>query len=89
MSVLVKRRIKDKDLVDKLNRYTHDFNWIQDNRLALQSKYNRKYIAVKNENVIFFADNIEEMLGKILESGGDIAEYIIDYLTDEKISLLF
>lgn len=89
MSVLAVRRIKDKALAEKLNRYSHDFNWIQDNRLDLQRKYNRKYIAVKNEDVIFFADSIEEMLAKILKSGGNIDEYIVDYITDEKISLLF
>jgi len=89
MSVLFKRRIKDKALAEKLGRYTHDFNWIQDNRLDLQSRYNRKYIAVKNEDVIYFADSIEEMLVKVLESGGNIDEYIVEYITDEKISLLF
>jgi len=88
MPALVKRPINNRDLAMKFKRYTRDYNWVQDNRDRLKEKYNNKYIAVKNFKVHYTADTMPEMVRKILESGDEVGDFIIEFITDKPLSLI-
>jgi len=48
-----------------------------------------KYVAVKNQKVLYIADSMEEIVSKIVNDGEIPGNFAIDYLTDEVCNFLF
>ncbi len=89
MPIVISRPKNETELVEKLLQYSRDTNWIKDNYLCLFEQYPMKYIAVKNQKVLYIADSMEEIISKITGDGKLPGNYAIDYLTDEVCNFLF
>jgi hypothetical protein len=70
----------DKALLDKHNRLSSDFRWIFANSEKLRSKYPNKYIAVKDERVVFAYADAKRLLDKIALSGLSADDFAIEYV---------
>jgi len=89
MSVQIGTPRPEKDLMERLSRYTRDHNWIKHNYAELLEKFPKQYIAVKNQDVKYNALSTEELVKKMLRAKDNPADYAIEFLTDEKCSFLF
>jgi len=79
----------EKDLIDKLGRYSRDYNWIKDNHSILLKKYPRRYIAVRDREVRHSGESMRELLDEILENDEDPSGFAVEFLTDEKSTFIF
>jgi len=79
----------EKDLIDKLDRYSRDYNWIKDNHSMLLKKYPRQYIAVRDREVRHSGESMRELLDEILGKDESPSEFAIEFLTDEKSAFIF
>ena len=79
----------EKDLIDKLDRYSRDYNWIKDNHSELLKKYPLRYIAVRDREVQHSGESMRELLDEILEKDEDPSGFAIEFLTDEKSAFIF
>lgn len=70
----------DKELVNQHNRLSSDFRWIFDNTEKLRAKYPDKYIAVKDQQVVFAYRDAKRLLGKIALSGLSADDFAIEYV---------
>lgn len=89
MPLLVGRPRHEKELMDKLKLYTRDHNWIKANYKQLMEEHGKKYIAVKNQHVVYFADTTEDLVSLITDNDDITRDYAIEYLTDEECTFIF
>ena len=79
----------DMELFDKHNWLSSDFRWIFANTEKLRSKYPDKYIAVKDQRVVFAYDDAKRLLDQIALSGLSADDFAIEYVRKELSCLLF
>ena len=79
----------EKELLIKNRKLRENFLWIFANEDVLRKKYANKYIAVKNKDVRFVSDTIEELISTINSSQKQIHDYAIQYITKEPANFLF
>ena len=89
MPLLINRPKNESELMEKLLHYSRDTKWIKDNYLRLFEQHPMKYVAVKNQKVVYIADSMEEIVSKIVNDGKIPGNFAIDYLTDEVCNFLF
>jgi hypothetical protein len=70
----------DKDLFEKHNRLSADFRWIFNNTENLRAKYPDKYIAVKDQQVVFAYRDAKRLLAKLAMSGLSADDYAIEFV---------
>lgn len=88
-TLLVRKPVYDRESSERLKRYARDFNWLQDNMRVLTERYLKKYVAVKDEDIRYVADSMKEMVETILADGGEVSDYIIEYMQDKNQSFIF
>ena len=92
-SVLVERPFRNntraQELSKKLQRYSQDYLWIQENYKNLAREHPNSYIAVKDKEVVFTAPTMEELVLQIEAAGEDVVEYIAEYVTTEETTFIF
>jgi len=71
----------EKDLIDKLDRYSRDYNWIKDNHSIMLKKYPRRYVAVRDREVQHSGESMRELLDEILEKDENPSEFAIEFLS--------
>jgi hypothetical protein len=89
MVVQLKEPRYEKDLMDRLSKYSRDYNWIKDNHSELLKEYPRKYIAVRNRKVLYHGETMKELIDRMQVRSEDPSEFAIEFLTDEKCTFLF
>jgi len=82
-------RDEEKKLMLRIQQYSRDHDWIERNRSELLEKYPDKYIAVSKQSVRYSADSMKEIVEKIVEANESIGDFVIDFISTKKISLLF
>jgi hypothetical protein len=89
--LLVKDRLDpahERELREKHQQLRANYLWIFSNEKMLSSQHNNQYIAVKDEQVQFFADTMTELLNKIAKSGYSIDSFAVEYITKQPACLL-
>jgi len=79
----------DKDLMDKMDRYRRDYDWIKDNHSALLEKHPRQYIAVRDRGVQYHGGSMKELLDQMLERDENPSEFTVEFMTDEETAFIF
>jgi hypothetical protein len=79
----------DKELLKSYRRLREDYLWIFSNEGKLRITYPDSYIAVENKSVKFANGSLEVMLTKIKESGGQVEDFVIEYMGTRRVNLLF
>jgi predicted aspartyl protease len=72
--------VAGKALFDRHNRLSSDFRWIFDNTEMLRSKYPDKYVAVKDQQVVFAYRDAKRLFAKLAMSGLSADDYAVEFV---------
>jgi len=79
----------DKELLKSYRRLREDYLWIFSNASKLRTTYPDNYIAVENKSVKFSSESMKLLLTKIKESGEQVEDFIIEYMSTRRVNFLF
>jgi len=79
---------EDKHLLKELKAGTKDFKWLSKNYPALQKKYPKQFIAVKNQQVIIAHKNLVTLINMLKKKFGSPNDFLIDFVPDENYILV-
>ncbi len=89
MVVQLKEPRYEKGLMDRLTRYSRDYNWIKDNHSELLKEYPREYVAVRSQRVLYHGETMKELVDRMQVRSEDPSEFAIEFLTDENTKFFF
>jgi len=72
----------------ELKEGAKDLEWFSKNFSILKKKYPKKFVAIKNQNVILSANKLETLIKILKEKFGDPNDYLIDFIPDDKYILV-
>ena len=79
---------EDKHLLEELKAGTKDVEWLSKNFPALQKKYPKPFIAVKNQQVIIAHKNLVTLINTLKKKFGSPNDFLIDFVPDENYILV-
>ena len=79
---------EDKHLLEELKAGTKDVEWLSKNFPALQKKYPKQFIAVKNQQVIIAHKNLVTLINTLKKKFGSPNDFLIDFVPDENYILV-
>lgn len=91
MQLLLKDRLDsthERELREKHQQLRENYVWIFSNEKILSSKYNNKYIAVKDKQVQFVGDTMNQLVSKVVKSGCSLDSFAVEYVTKQPACLL-
>ena len=65
-----------------------DLEWFSKNFSELRKKYPKKFVAIKNQNVVITASKLDTLIKRLKEKLGDPNDFLIDFLPDDKYILV-
>jgi hypothetical protein len=81
--------MKEKTTVlEELKTGTKDLEWLSKNFSDLKKKYPKKFIAIKNRNVVVASSELETLIKLLKEKFGNPNDYLIDFIPDDKYILV-
>lgn len=89
--IIVNQDMNSKDkkiLLAKFQKIREEYEWIFENIEQLQKEYPNKYVAVKDENVKFSANNMREIISIIKNANRKTEEFVIDHIRTREVTLL-
>lgn len=79
---------EDKHLLEELKAGSKDVEWLSKNFHALQKKYPKQFIAVKNQQVIIAHKNLVTLINTLKKKFGSPNDFLIDFVPDENYILV-
>jgi len=64
-----------------LGEATRDMNWFTQHRRELEEKFDKRFVAIKNEEIIASGASIEEILQKVEAKGFNPGEVLIEFVS--------
>lgn len=75
-------------VIKELKAGTKDLEWFSNNFPDLKKKYPKKFVAIKDQNVIVAASKLETLIKTLKEKFGNPNDYLIDFVPDDKYILV-
>lgn len=79
----------EQELIKEFDELEIDSKFISNNSLEFSHKYARKFIAIKDQQIIAMGDNFENVLNDIKERGIDPSRVLIEYIPDKGEIILY
>ena len=73
----------EQELIQEFNELEADSNFISEKSLELSQKYARKFVAIKDRQIIAVGDEFEEALNEVKQKGIDPSSVLIEYIPDK------
>jgi hypothetical protein len=70
----------EKELAKKHNKLRLDYLWIFANGEMLRAKYPNKYVAVKDQKVLYANEDAKRLITTITMAGEDINDFAVEYV---------
>lgn len=81
--------MKEETLVlEELKAGTKDLEWFSNNFPDIKKKYSKKFVAIKNQNVVASASGLEALIKLLRERFGNPNDFLIDFVPDDKYILV-
>ena len=74
--------------LEELKTGTRDLEWLSKNFSDLKKKYPKKFVAIKNRNVVVASNELETLIKLLKKKFGDPNDYLIDFIPDDKYILV-
>ncbi len=66
--------------LEALVNFEKDNKWLQEHYTEIQDRYEGKFVAVENGNIIASDRNLEDLLRKLRENGKDPAMLLVEFV---------
>jgi len=74
--------------LEELKTGTKDLEWLSKNFSDLKKKYPKKFVAIKNRNVVVASNELETLIKLLKKNFGNPNDYLIDFIPDDKYILV-
>lgn len=82
-------RMNEEAIVLKeLRAGNKNLEWLSKNFIDLKKKYPKKFVAIKDQNVVVAASELEILIKLLKEKFGNPNEFLIDFIPDDKYILV-
>jgi len=75
-------------VLEELKAGTKDMEWFSKNFSDIKKKYPKKFVAVKDQNVVVAASKLETLIKLLKERFGNPNDFLIDFVPDDKYVLV-
>jgi hypothetical protein len=75
-------------VLEELKAGTKDLEWFSKNFSDIKKKYPKKFVAIKDQNVVVAASKIETLIKLLKEKFGNPNDFLIDFVPDDKYILV-
>jgi len=72
----------------KLKAGNKDLEWFSKNFPELKKKYPKKFVAIKDQNVVVAANKLDTLIKTLKQKFGNPNDFLIDFVPDEKYILV-
>ena len=79
---------EDELSLQELKAANKDLEWFTKNYSELKKKYPKKFVAIKNQNVVTAASKLETLIKHLKEKFGDANKFLIDFVPDDTFILV-
>ena len=79
----------EQELIQEFNELEADSNFISEKSLELSQKYARKFVAIKDREIIAVGNEFEEVLNEVKQKGIDPSRVLIEYIPDKGEIILY
>jgi len=75
-------------VLEELKAGTKDLEWFSKNFSDIKKKYPKKFVAIKDQNVVVAASKLETLIKLLKEKFGNPNDFLIDFVPDDKYILV-
>lgn len=75
-------------VIEELKEGNKDLEWFSKNFSNLKKKYPRRYVAIKNQDVVASASKLEILIKQLKQNFGNPNDFLIDFVPDDKYVLV-
>ena len=75
-------------VLEELKAGTKDLEWFSKNFSDIKKKYPKKFVAIKDQNVVISASKLETLIKLLKEKFGNPNDFLIDFVPDDKYVLV-
>ena len=75
-------------VLEELKAGTKDLEWFSKNFPKLKKRYSKKFVAIKDQNVVVAASKLETLIKLLKEKFGNPNDFLIDFVPDDKYVLV-
>ena len=79
----------EQELIKEFNELEVDSSFISEKSSEFSQKYTRKFVAVKNKQIIAVGDNFERVIKEIKQKGFDPSQVLVQYIPDKDEIILY
>lgn len=80
-------KMTDQIVVQMLVNGQNDLTWFESNLVSLKSKFNNKFIAFRNKEVIDSDPNLDNLINRLNNNNTDISNIFIEFVSKIKTIL--
>ena len=75
-------------VLEELKAGNKDLEWFSKNFQELKKKYPKKFVAIKDQNVVIAASKLETLIKHLKQKFGNPNDFLIDFVPDDKYILV-
>lgn len=75
-------------VLEELKAGTKDLEWFSKNFSDIKKKYPKKFVAIKDQNVVVAASKLDTLIKHLKEKFGNPNDFLIDFVPDDKYILV-
>ena len=75
-------------VLEELKAGNRDLEWFSKNFQELKKKYPKKFVAIKDQDVVVADSKLETLIKILKEKFGNPNDYLIDFVPDDKYILV-
>ena len=75
-------------VLEELKAGNKDLEWFSKNFSELKKKYPKKFVAIKDQNVVVAASKLETLIKLLQQKFGNPNDFLIDFVPDDKYVLV-
>lgn len=75
-------------VLEELKAGTKDLEWFSKNFSDIKKKYPKKFVAIKDQNVVVAASKLDTLIKLLKEKFGNPNDFLIDFVPDDKYILV-
>jgi hypothetical protein len=75
-------------VLEELKAGTKDLEWFSKNFSDIKKKYPKKFVAIKDQNIVVAASKLDTLIKLLKEKFGNPNDFLIDFVPDDKYILV-
>jgi len=79
----------EQQILNEFKELEADSSFISEKSLEFSQKYARKFVAIKDKQVISVGENFEKIIEEVRQKGFDPSQVLVQYIPDKEEIILY